>query len=107
MNLHRATEAFIHLKQSLGYRFRTESYILRAFSKRMGNVSMGQVKSRAVRTFLAGHGPVTRTCAQKWSILNRFYRFAQTRGLVQRSPLPAQAPKVTTTFKPHIYTLLE
>jgi site-specific recombinase XerD len=36
--------------------------------------------------------------------LNRFYRFAITRGLVKRSPLPKQSPKVATSFAPHIYT---
>lgn len=104
MKLHRAVEQYIALKQSLGFRFHTESVILSAFSKAMGKVSLGQVKPRAVRAYLDGKGPVTRHWHRKWETLRPFYGFAMTRGLVRRSPLPARAPKLDITFTAYIYT---
>jgi hypothetical protein len=42
MKLRRAIEKYVLLKRSLGFRFRIQSYTLRAFSRAMGNVSMGR-----------------------------------------------------------------
>jgi integrase/recombinase XerD len=104
MKLRGAVEQYILLKQSLGFRFRMQSCILRAFSRAMGKVSVGQVKRASARAYLDGHGPVTEYWVQKWSILRGFYAYAITRGIARRSPLPLQAPKVAQTFTPYIYT---
>ncbi len=104
MKLHQAIEQFISLKKSLGFRFRIQGYILRAFSRAIGRVNVGQVKPAAARAYLDGHGPVTETWVQKWRILRGFYAYAITRRLVHRSPLPRQAPKVVSTFTPYIYS---
>ena len=104
MKLRRAVEQYILLKQSLGFRFRVQSYALRAFSRAMGTVSVGQVKPATARAYLDGHGPVTAAWPQKWSILRGFYAYAVARGIARRSPLPAQAPKIAQTFTPYIYS---
>lgn len=104
MKLRQAVEHYICLKQSLGFRFRTESNTLKAFSQAMGKVNAGQVKPRAVCNFLNGHGPVTRHWICQWGTLRGFYRFAIARGWARRSPLPHQAPKVAVTFTPYIYS---
>ena len=104
MKLHRAIEDYIRLRQSLGFGYRVQSYVLRAFGKKMGQVSLGQVRPVAVRAFLDGHGPVTESWSQKLFTLRCFYRFALDRNWVQKSPLPVQAPKVAVTFAPYIYT---
>ena len=104
MTLRKAVEQYTTLKQSLGFRFRSDGVILTAFSKAMGKVSLGQVKPRAVRAYLDGKGPVTRNWHRKWEALRPFYRFAVARGLARRSPLPIQAPKLDTTFTAYIYT---
>jgi site-specific recombinase XerD len=104
VNLSQAVEQYILLKQSLGFRFRIQSYTLRAFSRAMGKLSVGQVKPATVRAFLDGHGPVTEAWSQKWSILRGFYAYAIARGMVRRSPLPLQAPKISQTFTPYIYS---
>lgn len=106
MKLRRAIEQYTRLKQSLGFRFRTQGYMLRAFSRAMGNVSVGEIKPAAVRVYLGGHNPPTETCVQRWHTLRRFFAYAITRGLVRRSPwpLPLQAPKVASTFTPYIYS---
>jgi integrase/recombinase XerD len=107
MKLRQVVEHYITLKQSLGFRFHTESQILKAFSKNMGKVSAGQIKPLAVRAYLDGKGPVTGNWNRKWVALRGFYEFALARGVVRRSPLPAQAPKVAPTFTPYIYSVEE
>jgi integrase/recombinase XerD len=107
MKLHKAVKQYIALKQSLGFRFQSQSVILAAFSKAMGKVSLGQVKPRAVRAYLDGSGPVTRHWHYKWQTLRPFYRFAMARGWVRRSPLPVEVPKLDITFTAYIYTQTE
>jgi site-specific recombinase XerD len=77
---------------------------LKAFSRAMGPVEMGQVKPRLVRAHLDGNGPVTRNWERKWVALRGFYDFALGRGLVRRSPLPAWAPKAARAFMPYVYS---
>jgi len=104
MKLHQMVEQYITLKQSLGFRFRTETRILKGFSKAMGKVSVSQISPVAVRTYLDGHGPVTPYWMRKWGSLRGLYRFALARGLARRCPLPVSAPKVAVNFTPYIYS---
>jgi integrase/recombinase XerD len=104
MKLGQVVEQYITLKESLGFRFRTERRILKGFNKAMGKVSVGQVSPPAVRTYLDGHGPVTTYWMRKWGTLRGLYRFALARGLARRCPLPANAPKVEVSFTPYIYS---
>lgn len=107
MRLHEAIEQYLALKQSLGFRYRSESKILRAFSRAMGDIGTGQAKPKVVRAFLDGSGPVTRNWICKWSALRGFYRFAQARMLATQSPLPERPPKVVRRFTPYIYSQQE
>lgn len=107
MKLHQAVEHYLSLKQSLGFRFATDTRILWAFSQAMGQVRVGQVKPSSVRLYLDGSGPVTRNWERKWVALRGFYDFAIARGLVRRSPVPAWAPKVAQAFIPHVYSTEE
>jgi integrase/recombinase XerD len=104
MKPRQAVERYIRLKRSLGFRFETESRILKAFSHAMEKSSLGQIRPEAVRAFLDGRGPVTQNWIRKWVALRGFYGFALARGLARRSPLPARAPKVAVMFTPYIYT---
>ena len=107
MKLRQAVEHYLSLKQSLGFRFATDSQILKAFSQAMGRVRVGQIKPTTVRAYLDGSGPVTRNWERKWVALRGFYAFALARGLVRRSSVPAWAPKVARSFTPHIYSMEE
>jgi integrase/recombinase XerD len=104
MKLPQAVEQYLTLKRSLGFRYRSESKVLNAFSRTMGPIGADQVKPKVVRAFLDGHGVVTRNWICKWTALRVFYRFAIARGLARRSPLPEHAPKVEQTFTPYIYS---
>jgi hypothetical protein len=44
VKLRQAIERYLRLKQSLGFRFATDSQILKAFSQAMGPVQVGRVK---------------------------------------------------------------
>ena len=104
MKLNQVVEQYITLKESLGFRFRTEKRILKGFKKALGKLSVGQVSPLAVRTYLDGPGPVTAYWVRKWGTLRGLYRFALARGLAHRCPLPARAPKVEVNFTPYIYS---
>ena len=104
MKLRQVIEQYITLKQSLGFRFRTETWILKGFGKAMGKASLGQVSPAAVRAYLDGDGPVTPYWMRKWGTLRGLYGFALARGLARRCPLPLSAPKVAVNFTPYIYS---
>jgi site-specific recombinase XerD len=104
MKLRHLIKQYVTLKQSLGFRFRTEQRILKGFDQAMGGTTLGQVRPVAVRTYLDGSGPVTLYWLRKWGTLRGLYRFALARGLVRRCPLPLRAPKVTVHFTPYIYS---
>ena len=100
MKLCHVIEQYVTLKQSLGFRFRTERRILRGFGQALGKITLGQVSPAAVRTYLDGPGPVTSYWMRKWGTLRGLYRFA----LARRCPLPLSAPKVAVLFTPYIYS---
>ncbi len=107
MRLQHAIEQYLTLKQSLGFRYRSESKVLKAFGRAMGRINAGQAKPKAVRAFLDGGGAVTRNWICKWTTLRGFYQFAMARRLALRSPLPERAPKVVQSFTPYIYSQQE
>jgi len=104
MKLRQLIHQYVTLKQSLGFRFRTEQRILQGFDQAMGRITLGQVRPVAVRAYLNGPGPVTPYWLRKWGTLRGLYRFALARGLVRRCPLPLRAPKVAVHFTPYIYS---
>jgi hypothetical protein len=44
----------------MGSRFHTESVILKAFLKAMGNIDIAEVQAERVLDYISGTGPVTR-----------------------------------------------
>ncbi len=53
--------------------------------------------------FLAGTGSVTCYWRRKYDTLRGFYRYATSRGFVDRVPLPTTVPKMPDRFVPYIY----
>jgi integrase/recombinase XerD len=104
MKLAEAAARYVAHKQAMGMRFQTEARTLRSFCQAMGDISMQNVSGRAVTTFLAGAGPVTRFWERKHSVLQGFYRFAIARGYAEHSVLPNRVPKPPQTFVPYIYS---
>lgn len=104
MTLAAAIAKYVDLKQSMGMRFRSERYILKALHRHVGEVDLTEVSTEAVATFLAGRGPVTATWLNKHRALRRFYEHWITRGQIICSPVPTAVPRVAQNFVPHIYS---
>jgi integrase/recombinase XerD len=104
MTLSDAIGKYVDLKQSMGMRFRSERYILKALHRHVGEVDLTEVSTEAVATFLAGRGPVTATWLNKHRALRRFYEHWITRGQIIRSPVPTAVPRVAQNVVPHIYS---
>jgi len=103
MRLAQLAAEYVTFKQSLGMRFRTESVILQAFCRAMGDIDVTQVRSGPVQNYLAGTGPITTFWHRKFEALNGFYRYAVSRGHTSLSPLPTILPKRPALFQPYIY----
>ena len=107
MKLAQALDEYLSLKQSLGFRYRSEGVILRSFGKTMGPVSLGDITPTDVRSYLDGRGPLTSFWKRKWTTLRGFYGFSLTRNWVRLSPLPEAPPHGIKSFIPYIYTVKE
>ena len=107
MKLSEAIATYAGHKRSLGMKFITEGFVLRAFCAALGDVAMNQVRAGPVEAFLGGsdRSLVTATWTKKYSVINGFYRFALARNYTRSSPLPARTPKLTEpAFIPYIYS---
>ncbi len=106
MRLAEAIELQIARKQSAGMRYRDASYILRAFSRSIGDLQFKEVPAAAVKLFIdAGVSPNVRR--RRHQILKLFYDYLCVRREVLLSPLPITVPKAPKAFVPYIYTWAE
>lgn len=102
MKLNQATSEYIAHKRALGMRFITEESCFKTYTRAVGDLELDDINADAVRGFLAAKKPKTR--ANYHGALEGFYRFAILRGYSRSSPLPQSAPKMSRTFRPHIYS---
>ena len=104
MKLSEVIDSYIGMKTSLGMSFDSVGRLLRQFSREIGNPAIGEVQAEAVAVFLRGHGALNATWGLKYRILSGFYKFAISRGHVDRSPLPANLPKLPPQQAPYVYS---
>ena len=107
MRLQELVETYIAFKASLGMRYRSQSAVLRAYCRAMGDIDIEDVRPGAVLAFITGTGPVTNRWLECYRVLDGLYRYAIGRGLAKRSPLPADTPRHPPPFVPYIYTVDE
>lgn len=108
MTLQALVTQYIAFREARGEDFHSQARLLRQFSRTMGTEQEAHaVQSERVRTFLDGSRPLSSYWHRKQSILQGFYRYAITRGLLTISPLPLQAPKRPPAMTPYIYTHAE
>jgi site-specific recombinase XerD len=99
---------YVSHKRALGYRYRNEEAVLRAFCKTVGDSPIANVKAEDVLNYLNGKGQITESWAKKHRVLSGLYHFAQTRAMVEGCPLPRTIPKPTVPpFVPYIYSCEE
>lgn len=105
MKLATAIEEYIAHKRSLGMLFNSNSTRLKAFLSQLGDMELNQITPEQVRTYLDGSaGPITAFWFAKFNALKGFFRFAVSRGHLQRSLLPASMPQQPAKFSPYIYS---
>ena len=73
----------------------------------MGNREIGEVTPETVAKFLHGSGALSATWMLRYKVLTGLYRFAISRGHVDRSPLPTTLPKLPPQQTPYVYSTEE
>lgn len=108
MKLQAICERYAAFRKTLGERFQTNGCQLKAFCGAMGpNIDIADVLPEKVNSFLVSKGPLTTSWCVRHNALLGFYRYAISRGLVSRSPLPLAIPKQPPAFEPYIYSPVE
>ena len=117
MTLREAIGQYIAWRRAQGARFQSQAYALRRYCHRVGDaVDCDAVRSDQVSVrccscstapdcaFLAGGTPASSNRVFLYCTLASFYRYAITRSLATRSPLPIEAPKAPPSAPPYIYS---
>ena len=95
----------VAFRKSLGEDFESAESLLKTLCRRLGTeIDVDEIRAARVQAFLDGTGPVTRYWRRKYDTLRGLYRYATSRGCVDRIPLPATVPKMPARFQPYIYT---
>jgi integrase/recombinase XerD len=105
MNLNDLVTHYVAFRRTLGERCKTTETLLRSFCRAIGpRTLVTRIRTDAVAAFLAGTGPVTRYWHIKYHALKGFFRFAVSRGHLDKAPLPTEIPKRAPSFVPYIYS---
>jgi integrase/recombinase XerD len=109
MKMIKAITTYVIFKRSLGLHFVSDDRRLRRFCRAVGGVDVNirDVTPATVLAYLDGKGPVTAGWGLKFHTLDRFYRFAISRGFTASSPLPTELPRLPPPFVPYIYSTEE
>lgn len=103
MNLAEIIDNYVAHMRSLGMRFDSSAKLLRGFLLAVGAIEAAQIDEETVRAYL-NRTPVTSSWHTKYYLLNRLFRFAIQRGLIEASPMPYLVPKRPAYAKPYIYS---
>lgn len=107
MTLQDLVETYIAARQSLGTSFTTDARTLRRFLRKTGDVPLEDITQTICRDFYERGEPCSPTSAKNFRTLRGLFRFAIARRLLTKSPLPIRAPRVVSSFRPHIYSIEE
>ena len=107
MKLSAAVHSYVTLKRSLGAVYDSELRILQSFARAAGDVAVQAIEAGTARDFCHSSGPPTRWWPAKHRVLQGFFRHLVARGHLASSPLPEPAPRIRSSFQPHIYSLAE
>jgi site-specific recombinase XerD len=106
MKLIKVITTYVTFKRSLGLHFDSDDRLLRRFCRAISGVDadIRDITPAAVLAYLDGKGPVTAGWGLRFHTLDRFYRFAISRGFIADSPLPTDLPQLPPPFVPYIYS---
>lgn len=106
MKLRTVVALYVAFRKSAGADFRSSERLLATFCRASGKeVKIAEVSEEQVAAFLCGNGTFTRYWHRKHSALLGFYRYAVSRGYVERPPLPTMIPKQPPAIVPYIFTV--
>jgi integrase/recombinase XerD len=104
MRLNEIVPQYVAFRKSLGDDFTSAASLLKTFCRFMDDdIELADIPAEEVQSFLTGTGSMSGYWRRKYDTLRGLYRYAISRGFIDRSPLPARAPR-TPRFKPYIYT---
>jgi integrase/recombinase XerD len=105
MNISDLTTRYVAFRQMLGERFKSNEGILRRLCRAIGpRTRVRRIQVKAVVAFLSTTGANSRTWHRSYQVLNGFFRFAISRGYLDKAPLPTVRPKCSPPFVPYIYS---
>lgn len=105
MNISDLVTHYVAFRRTLGERCKSNENILRSFCRAIGpRTGLKRIRAKNVAVFLAGTGPITRAWHGRYFALKGFFRFAVSRGHLDKAPLPTDVPKRPPTLVPYIYS---
>jgi integrase/recombinase XerD len=104
VRLNEIVPQYVAFRKSLGDTFTSAESLLKTFCRYMDDdIEFADISAEDVQAFLTGTGSLSGYWRRKYDTLRGLYRYAISRGFIDRSPLPLSAPR-TPRFKPYIYT---
>lgn len=107
MNLSVAIESYLDHKRSTGLVFHEVSKILGGFHKRVGDISLTQLRTEHISEFLDSGNANATTWRIKHNKLRAFFEYWRWRNEMPLLIMPPQKAKIPRTFIPYIYTRTE
>jgi integrase/recombinase XerD len=108
MTINDLVTRYIAFRRSLGDQYVITERTLRSFCRAIGpRTPVTRVRLTTVAAYLAGTGSITRLWHFKHTALKGLFRFAVSRGLLKKAPLPTEIPKRPPTLVPYIYSRAE
>jgi integrase/recombinase XerD len=99
---------YVTFRRTLGDQCIITEKALRSFCRAIGpRTPITRIRLKTVAAYLAGTGPITRLWHFKYTALKGLFRFAVSRGLLNKAPLPTKVPKRPPTLVPYIYSRAE
>lgn len=109
MMLNPLISQYIHYRQSLGEKFETSAFYLKAFCKAVGpDTNIQSIPLDIINSFLYRD---TQAFRSGWfgrhTALLGFYQYAKARDYITEIPLPSTLPKKSQEFTSYIYSQME
>ena len=89
MNINDLVTRYVAFRRTLGEQCIITERTLRSFCRAVGpRTPVARIRLKTVAAYLAGTGPITRLWHFKHTALKGLFRFAVSRGLLKKAPLP-------------------
>ena len=103
MTLNEIVLRYVAFRKSMGDDFSSAESVLKTFCRRVGeDVELADITANHVQAFLVGTGAISGYWRRKYDALRGLYRYAISRGFIDKAPLPSSAIR-SPRFKPHLH----